>query len=412
MSGVLKSVGKAFKTVTKPVVKLVKKQIALDKKIAKKVWSNKYLRIIAIAVAVYFTAGAALAYFGAAGAAGGAAAAGATATAGAAAGTTAMATGAAVGAATATTAAAATATTLSAVTVTATVGAAGVGAVTAGTIAAASVGVAAGIAASDAASSSASNAMQNGGGTPTGAPGGTAVSSDGIPTLGTTNVTADIPATGASNFGAFDASDLAMDTSFAVKDDVGKVGPAESNKVDVTLNANGTPKTMLDKAKDLVTNPFSSQNNVAQFDDAGNVIGAPAGGTAAAASPTSSLMGSMGKTMLLKSAVDFASAYMSRPPGPQEPLQYGGYDKNGNGPGMALHTIDNGTGLATGGAGQAPLTGGVPGVLRAGAAQMAPLSPIGTAGNFAANSPSPSPGTPSAGLVPRQGAIDYMGGAS
>lgn len=410
MSGVLKSVGKVFKTVTKPIVKLVKKQLAFDKKIRKKIWSNKYLRIIAIAVAAYFTAGAALAYFGAAGAAGGAAAAGAVASTGAAVGSTALATGAAVGAAST---AGIAATTLSAVTVTATVGSAGVSAVTAGAIAAASVGVAAGAVASDAASSSASNAMNNGGGTVTGAPGGTAVGADGIPTLATTNVTADIPATGAGNFGAFDASSLAPDLGFA--DNVGPVGKAEMNKVDVGLNANGTPKTMFDKAKDLVTNPFSKTNNVAQFDDAGNVIGAP-GGTAVAggANASPSLMGSMGKTMLLKSAVDFASAYMSKPPGPQDPLQYGGRDIHNNGPGMALHTIDNGTGLATGGAGQAPLTGGVPGVLRAGAAQMAPLSPIGTAGSFAsAMGPSGAkPGTPPAGLVPQQGAINYMGSPS
>lgn len=409
MSGVLKSLGKVFKAVTKPVVKLVKKQLAFDKMIRKKIWSNKYLRVIAIAVAAYFTAGAALAYFGAAGAAGGVAAAGAAASTGAAVGTTAMATGAAVGAATASTVAA---TTLSAVTVTATVGAAGVSAVTAGAIAAASVGVAAGVAASDAASSSASNAMNNGGGTTTGVPGGTTVGSDGIPTLGTTNVTADIPATGASNFGAFDAGELTPDLGFA--DNIGQVGKAEMNKVDAGLNANGTPKTMFDKAKDLVTNPFSSQNNVAQFDDAGNVIGAPAGAVTGTAPASGGLMGSMGKVMLLKSAVDFASAYMNKPPGPQDPLQYGGRDKNNNGPGMALHTIDNGSGLATGGTGQAPLTGGVPGVLRAGAAQMAPLSPIGSAGSFAAaSSPSgPQPGTPPAGLVPQQGAINYMGSPS
>lgn len=409
MSGVLKSVGKVFKSVTKPVVSLVKKQLAFDKKIRKKIWNNKYLRIIAIAVAAYFTAGAALAYFGAAGAAGGVAAAGAAASTGAAVGTTAMATGAAVGAATASTVAA---TTLSAVTVTATVGSAGVAAVTAGSIAAASVGVAAGIAASDAASSSASNAMNNGGGTTTGAPGGLATGSDGIPTLATTNVTADIPATGAGDFGAFNAADIAPDLSFA--DNVGQVGKAESNKVDVNLNANGTPKTGLDRAKDLLTNPFTPQNNVAQFDDAGNIIGAPAGGAAATAAPgTSDIMGSMGKTMLLKSAVDFASAYMNKPPGPQDPLQYGGRDSDNNGPGMALHTIDNGSGLATGGAGQAPITGGVPGVLRAGAAQMAPLSPIGTAGQFASSLPkSPSMGTPPAGLVPQQGAINYMGSPS
>src|ERR1700754_1272912 len=71
MSGVLKSIGKVFKKVTMAPIKLAKKLYKFEHKIAMKAWHTKIIRYIAIAVAVYFTAGAAMAYFVAAGAAGG-----------------------------------------------------------------------------------------------------------------------------------------------------------------------------------------------------------------------------------------------------------------------------------------------------------------------------------------------------
>lgn len=80
MSGVAKSIGKVFKAVTEAPIKLAKKGIEIGVNIVKDYWPY-----IAIAVAAYFTAGAALGWFGAAGATG--------ATAGAAGAGTAAATG-------------------------------------------------------------------------------------------------------------------------------------------------------------------------------------------------------------------------------------------------------------------------------------------------------------------------------
>jgi hypothetical protein len=369
MSGVLKSLGKIFKAV---VVKPIKFAVKMDHKVAMKVWHTPILRYIAIAVAVYFTAGAAMAYFGAAGAAGGTAAAGAAAGAGTAAGATAVGTAGVAGGASlaaggtafasgaavaGTTAAVGTGaavaggvTTLGAVTVTASTAGVAAAGLSAGTIAAVSVGTAVTAAAAMNAGHVADNAVTQGQGTVTGTPG--------VTDLQGVTVTGNIPpAADNSLFASTFSGDMALDSSFAVADIAQSIKP-ETNPVgrtDPTKNPDGSPKSITQRTTDYLKQKVGMNTNTAQYDENGALItpedAGAAPGAVAGAAPKAG-MSSFEKIMLLKSGVDLASGLLQKP---QPQMQYSGVNKNGEGQTLGMHTINGGYGLAVGGHEPAPL---------------------------------------------------------
>jgi hypothetical protein len=136
-----------------------------------------------------------------------------------------------------------------------------------------------------------------------------------------------------------------------------------------------------------------------------------AGGSGAAAGGLSSTT----KLMLLQGGLQVASQMLNKPV-PQ--MSYAGVNARGNGPGLNIHTINGGFGLAVGGNPEAAPTG-VPANLRPGG--LAPnsgaalsnaaitsgnsTSTAGNLGQTVANSAGIG------GLVP-QGAVNYMGGNS
>lgn len=449
MSGILKSIGKLFNSV---VVKPVKAIVGGIKDVAMAIWHTPILRYIAIAAAIYFTAGAASAYFGAAGAAGatgGASAAagagalgegatvggsilttgtyvGAGSTATAFAGGTSFAAGAAVGAAGTAGAAGAIGAGAGASSVADTVavgglGASGssIGAEQAATIASASVGANAGTGVAQQAGQLASSGMTDGGGAITGTPQGlaawgapasdTGAANSSVLTGGTYTGPGSLATTdGASASGqglTSGASDAVAGGNNAAQGAQNAVlGPAGSTTQPVATAATSTePQGLLGRIGSGLKHMWSGTPGVA------------ADGTAT----TTGGMSGFEKVMLLKSAVDMASGWMR----PVTQPQFSGRGPGGGGMGLGIHSTNNGFGLAYGG--HEPAPSGVPSALLppgggggmgmpgsagnyAGSLSDAALSgrmggmQIGNLGQAAANQSGVG------GLVP-QGAINYMG---
>lgn len=433
MSGILKSVGKVFRAV---VVKPIKFVLKMDHKVAMKIWHTPILRYIAIAVAIYFTAGAAAGYFGAAGAAGGTAAAGTAAGAAGAGGAlgastvggsilaggtyvgigstatyiggTSFAAGAAAGAAGAVGAGAvAGAAGAGGGSVLTGAAYAGPGAIAAGggtageasTIAYSSVGQAAGTQAAEHAAQLAGTSMAQGGGAITGTPGGLTswgapagqAGSSGQGVLGGSTYTG--PGSTASYIGSPTGESLAASGGAPV----GSPALMEASQAGAAPAAETTQPGFLGRMGQGLKHIWSGTPGVAA--DGTPVV---TGG-----------MSSFEKIMLLKSAVDMASGWMANQPRTQP--QFSGRGPGGGGAGMGIHSINGGFGLAAGG--HEPSPSGVPDILRP------PGSP--TAGAYAgslsdAALQSNGGGNPGnlgqtvanqagvGGLVP-QGAVDYMG---
>lgn len=439
MSGILKALKKVFNAT---VVKPIKFGLKAGKKVAMKIWHTPILRYIAIAVAIYFTAGAAAGYFGAAGAAGGTAAAGTAAGSAAAAGTattvggsiltggtyvgvgstatyiggTSFAAGAAAGAAGAAGVAGAAAAEGGAAGGSVLTGAAytGPGAIAAGggtageasTIAYSSVGQAAGTQAAQQAAEAAGTGMTYGGGAVTGTPAG--ISSWGAPAgTGTAQ---------GGGSGVLSGGEYTGPGSLSTGMGTNPTGEALAASGGAPV---GSPALM--QASQAGAAPAATAAEPQGF--LGRVgtglkhfwSGTP--GVAADGTPVvTGGMSSFEKIMLLKSAVDMASGWAANTPRTQP--QFYGHTPGGGGSGLGFHTINNGFGLAYGG--HEPSPGGVPDVLRPPG-----TAPLPTAGDYASslsNAALQSSGGSTTGnlgqaaanqagvggLVP-QGAVDYMG---
>jgi hypothetical protein len=128
-----------------------------------------------------------------------------------------------------------------------------------------------------------------------------------------------------------------------------------------------------------------------------------------------SMLGDMGKAMLIQGGLQMVSSLLQKP---QPQMQFAGVNAKGQGAGLGIHTINSGFGLATGGSEPAP--GGVPDALKPGSGAMtagaytgAQLSNAAVAGGNASGQTGNLGQTVAnsagiGGLVP-QGAVNYMG---
>lgn len=441
MSGIIHGAVRIFKaTVIRPIthpldiVGNTKNALHVMKQETVKAWHNKIVRYVAIAVAAYFTAGAALGYFGAAAGAGGGAAAGTAAGAagGAAAGAGAAST---VGIMAGSTAASTAAAGFSGL---ATFGAADTAAIGYGALAADAATVGGGLAAGAgmaAGSSAAGGSLAAFSGQAVGA-NALAAGAD-ASTISQSTALASMPA-GSSNAALSSASQAASNpasfdftaasggsysggtagSSGALTDSSGltSMGGAPSSlaseaaggnssftglggQVGASDAASGAAPTSIwgrveDGAHNLWTKMFGP----------GTTTTTP--GAIAGTSVKGSLLGEMGKAALIQGGLQMASSLLQKP---QVQQQFSGVNSKGQGAGLGIHTINGGFGLATGGSEPAP--GGVPDALK---------PPSGSdLSNAAVSNKQPASGNLAqtvansagiGGLVP-QGAVDYMGGS-
>jgi hypothetical protein len=400
MSGVIKGIGKIFNAV---VIKPIKAIVGAVKDVAVWAWHQPIIRMAAIAVAAYFTAGAALAYFAPAAGAGAASAASVL-----------SADGAGVA------------------------GASGFAGTSAGIASgfgdAASIGfTTAGFSTVGAAASTADIAAFS----------GQAVGASLMAAGGSASEVAQATALASAPTGTSDSvlssmSQQAGGSSY----DLATAGTGGSNLAG-TLNVPGAggggdafggfnvatagqgvgpvataPTGLLGSVENGVSNVWDGIKNVGS-----KIFGS---GTPAAATPgvipsaSGGLLGDMGKAALIQGGLQLASALLQKP---QPQMQYAGVNAKGQGAGLGIHTINGGFGLATGGGEPAP--GGVPDALKpggsgnasaltAGAYSGASLSNAGLAGSSNGSGQPGNLGQTAAnaagvgGLVP-QGAVNYMG---
>jgi hypothetical protein len=442
MSGVIKAVGKVFDAV---VIKPVKAVFNGVKDVAMTIWHTPILRYAAIAVAAYFTAGAAMAYFAAPAAAGGTAAGfAAGASSASVLSGTAMYTGAAAGAA-------ATAGTAvgSYAALGATTASLAASANVASVVAATSVGASATGATVSAAASMAAEASTAGSGAVTGTSAGlsgtasstasgTAFSDASMygpimPAAGgaSTADAAALPgtlttATAAPALGAGASPILAAAANVAGYTNAANSGSGGSSAADYLAASNASPAssatadTSAPQAGDqgngnvLPSAPKSIFQSTEDWFKGKLGIGTPsAPAVGSAAGPVvPSGMSSFEKIMLMKSAVDMASGYLR----PTSQQQFSGATPNGGGFHLGMHTTNGGFSLSPGGSEPAP--SGVPGALL----PNQPAPSVGSAGQYSALGGAPLAGyaqpgnlgqaaANSAGIggLVTQGAVNYMG---
>lgn len=427
MSGIIKGIGKVFKAVGNivgGVLHAVKKAVVA-------IWHIPIIRYAIIAIAAYFTAGAALGAFSAAGAAG------ATTAAGAAAGTAGAATGAAAGAA---------------------VGGAGLAAgAAAGATSAIGAGAAAGAGLGAAAIGAGSVALGTGVvdagataiGAGIGASAGTAALAGAV-TLPTINVVADVgtaaftgQAVGASAIAA-GAGAGAVASAVAASSMPSGTPPSQvastANQAQDNFSQNSTPsdaswqdvgsnnlQTSVPSAGSSdATGGVADGNdpaaNFVQNNPSQSVITDASGNTTTSSFPQDTAIGtntdsaggnvvtralsdvkgaaqdvgdwlfksdnpyaSMAKMQLLSTGMNIAAGLLEKP---QPQMQFAGVNDHGGGPGTLIHTTNGGFGLGVGGGQQAP--SGVPAGL---------MSP----GGSAAPQPAAMPAMPKGPSLPTQG---------
>lgn len=406
MSGVIKGIGKLFKAV---VIKPVEAIAHAVKEAAVWAWHQPIIRMAAIAVAAYFTAGAAMAYFGAPAAAGASASAvGGTFDAGASAlGDSAAASFGTLGTAEALPASLGGITGASSASVLA---AGGEGVAGASGLAAFS-GQAVG-AAAQAAGETASTIAQT-----------TAITS--LPAGTSDTAIAQVAQTAGETINTMTPATLAAPQSLDFTGTVGQSAftgtQAVGTVADATPGLMGTVENgasnLWTVIKNVATDVGHGVENVGAklFGSSAPVSTAGLAPGTVAPAASGGLLGDMGKAALIQGGLQMASALLTKP---QPQMQYAGVNAKGQGAGLGIHTINSGFGLATGGGEPAP--SGVPanlkpgaGALTAGAYTGAQLSNAAIAGGQPASAPGNLGQTVAnsagiGGLVP-QGAVNYMG---
>lgn len=366
-------------------------------------WHNKIVRYAAIAVAAYFTAGAAMAYFAAPAAAGGTTAASVLAAGGAGVGgasglaaTSAFSAGAlgtsafGVGAGAIGVGAGATAASVLAAGGAGVAGASGFAAYSGMAVGAS--GTAAGLSAPTIASATAVSSM----------PAGTSAS-----VLSQTSQAAATQGLAISSPGAVTVTGVVPSaTSAAAPAWLNAAGMSAAGGVASSVAADGSGAQSTDaeptQEKGLIGRTWDKVTGLFKSDGAADT---------AATGSKGSLLGDMSKAMLIQGGLQMASALLQKP---EPQMQFSGVNGKGNGSPIGIHTINGGFGLATGGSEPAP--GGVPnnlsgssvtsgaygGSLLSNAGVSGQQAGTGNLGQTVANSVGVG------GLIP-QGAVDYMG---